>query len=129
MTPTQRTLKALKGKGLTCGIVERWLPIPGIPGGGKRQDLFNILDIIAIAPGRTIGVQSCGQSFAAHLKTLTEDRAEESRAWIEAGNELELWGWRKLKAKKQDGSYGKAMRWAPRVRVITLKEVDTKSNA
>ncbi len=66
MTPTQRTLKWLRDQGYLCGIVERFLAYAGTH--GKRQDLFSIIDIIAIKPGVTVGVQSCGTAFSEHNK-------------------------------------------------------------
>ena len=115
VSPTQRTLAALRKQGITCGIVERW-----IAQARKRIDLFNIIDIIAITGDKTIGVQSCGQAHSEHWKKLTIDEAEKSRLWLESPHRsLELWSWRKLKVKRG----GKAMVWTPRVAVITLGDL------
>jgi len=124
-SPTQRTLKYLKDQGLTTGIVERyisgfqkeddkWIP-------GRRIDLFNIIDIIAIDDAQTIGVQSCGQDFSGHHKKLTEEKEQEVRDWL-AGGTRELWliGWRKLKLRRG----GKAKRWRPRTRKYYLTTTD-----
>lgn len=108
---TQRTLKALRDRGFTPEIVERWLPIPGIPGGGKRRDFLGIIDIIAVRKGETLGVQSCGQAFAEHHRTIMAH--ENTALWLQAGNKLELWGWRKVKYKR--GS--KKEVWKPRIKV------------
>jgi len=90
--------------------VERSLP-------GKtlriRRDYFNCIDIIAVRPGETIGVQSCGQAFAAHhRKILKEPKAA---LWLCGGNRLILIGWRKLKAKRG----GKLKVWKPRIKEYT----------
>jgi len=110
MTPTQRTLKLLRDDGWTLDIVERSLP-------GKtfriRRDFLNCIDIIAVRPGETAGVQSCGQAFAAHdRKILAEEKALK---WLNGGNRLILIGWRKLKAKRG----GRAMIWKPRIKEYT----------
>jgi hypothetical protein len=119
ITPTQRTLKYLKDEGYRCGIVERWIQAIR-----KRQDLFNIIDIIALDPDKgVIGVQSTGQDFAGHFRKLTEEKADEARAWLETpGTSLMLIGWRKLKVKRG----GKAMRWTPRIQYIQLEDLNNE---
>lgn len=116
MTPTQRTLRALREQGRVCAIVEKFNAYIGPH--GVRQDLFGIIDVLALDPERgVVGVQSCGSDFAAHYRTLTVDRAQETIDWLTTpGTSLELWGWRKVKLQRG----GKAMRWAPRVQEITL---------
>ena len=120
MSPTERTLKALKERGLICGIVERFNRFGGPF--GIRQDLFGILDIIALDIEKgVIGVQSTGQDFAGHIKKLTIEKAKESHDWLRTpGTSLELWGWRKV--KKVRG--GKAMVWKPRVKVLTIDDLE-----
>lgn len=115
MTPTQRTLRALRAQGRVCGIVEKWNAHDRI-----RKDLFGIIDIIALDPERgVVGVQSTGQDFAGHHRKLTEEKAQECIHWLETpGTVLELWGWRKIKVKRG----GKAKIWEPRIRVYTLAD-------
>jgi len=119
MTPTQRTIRELKNNGRRCGIVERWNPHVGTH--GIRQDLFGIIDIIALDPERgVVGIQCCGQAFAAHLRKLTEEHAQETEDWLSTpGASLELWSWRKV--KKVRG--GKAIVWRPRIKEITLEDL------
>ena len=118
LTPTQRTLRALRARGLVCAIVEKWNQYAGPH--GIRQDLFGIIDVLALGPDGVIGVQSCGNSFSEHWKKLTIERAEETAAWLSTpGCSLELWAWRKVKLKR--GSL--AVRWEPRVQTITLGDV------
>lgn len=118
MIPTQRTLRALRSRGLVCAIVEKWNQYVGPH--GIRQDLFGIIDVLALDPqSGMIGVQSCGQSFSAHHRKLTEDRYQESTDWLSTpGTSLELWGWRKVKVKRG----GKAMVYRPRVKVYQLSD-------
>lgn len=114
-TPTQRTIRALQDRGLKCAIVEKWNGHIGI-----RQDLFGIIDIIALDPeSGVIGVQSCGNSYSAHLKKFREERLQECLDWINTpGTSLELWAWRKTKKKLKKG-WSKGLYWQPRVSVIT----------
>jgi len=118
-TPTQRTIRELKNQGRKCGIVERFNAHVGPH--GIRQDLFGIIDIIALDPERgVVGIQTTGNDFAGHWRKLTVERYQETRDWLETpGAHLELWAWRKIKLKRG----GKAMRWAPRVREITLEDL------
>ena len=121
LSPTQRTLAYLKEQGIICGICERWIPNPRMPGGGIRSDLFGFIDIIAISKADgVVGIQSCGQDFSGHKKKILEERREEVIEWLEAGAKLQLIGWRKLKLHRG----GKAMRWTPRIEEITLETLD-----
>lgn len=119
LSNTQRTLRALRARGLVAAIVEKWNQYAGPH--GLRQDLFGIIDVLALDPERgVIGVQSCGSAFSEHLKKLTVEKAQETSDWLSTpGTSLELWGWRKVKVKRG----GKAERWSPRVLVITLDMV------
>jgi hypothetical protein len=121
MTPTQRTLKQLRSLGYSCGIVERFNKFIGPH--GIRQDLFGIIDIIAIKTGETLGVQSCGSAFSEHDKTIF--KSENTIKWLQAGNRLELWGWRKI--KKERG--GKKMIWSPRVRKYEITDFIPAGNS
>lgn len=117
MTPTQRTLRELKRRGLVCAIVEKWNAHARL-----RQDLFGIIDIIALDVTRgVVGVQSAGNDFAGHHRKLTQEKAQECRQWLETpGAHLELWAWRKVAYKR-----GGALKlWKPRIRVYTLKDFE-----
>lgn len=118
LSPTQRTLRALRERGLVCAIVEKFNPYAGPH--GLRQDLFGIIDVLALDPQvGVIGVQSTGQDFAGHVHKLTEERHQEVIDWLSTpGTTLELWGWRKVKLKRG----GAAMRWKPRLAVFTIQD-------
>ena len=118
MSNTQRTLKALREQGYTCGIVERFIRHGGGP--GNRIDFLNIIDIIAVKQNVILGVQSCGQAYAPHDRKLLA--SENSVKWLRAGGKLELWGWRKVKKKRG----GKAMVWKPRVKEYTMEDFNEK---
>jgi hypothetical protein len=115
----QRTIRELKNNGRKCAIVERWNPYVGKH--GIRQDLFGIIDIIALDPEKgVVGVQACGSDFAAHIKKITQDMAQETEDWLSTpGTSLEIWGWRKVKKKRG----GKQMVWRPRIQEITLEDL------
>lgn len=129
VSSVQRTLRFMRQQGRICGIVERFNQYAGPF--GVRQDLFGIIDIIALDPERgVVGIQACGQDFAKHIRTITEEKAQESIDWLETkirchqcgilttATMLELWGWRKVKLRPG----AKAMRWKPRVRIFTLED-------
>lgn len=109
MSPTQRTIKAMKDQGRLCAIAEKFNSFVGSY--GIRQDLFGFIDIIAIDPvDGIIAIQSCGQSFKAHVDKMLGERNENMYEWLKHAR-VELWGWRKVKLKRG----GKAMRWKPRI--------------
>ena len=120
LSPTQRTLRELRAIGRLVDVCERWMINPRHPAGGFRKDMFGFLDLIALDPERgIIGIQSCGQSYKAHLDMIMDsDKTENVIEWLKCGGKLELWGWRKLKLKRG----GKAMRWRPRIKEITLED-------
>lgn len=116
LSPTQRTLGAMREQGRICGIVEKFNHHVGEF--GIRQDLFGFIDIIAIDPvNGIIAIQSCGQDFAGHIRKMTEERNDAMYQWLQHAP-VELWGWRKVKLKRG----GKAERWKPRVADFTLGE-------
>lgn len=116
MTPTQRTLKLLDGLGYKSGIVERWIPNPAYPGGGKRIDLWGIIDIIAINNRETVAVQSTGQAFSDHVRKIEGEGEKALLDWL-AGPNRSFWlvAWRPLAAYKKDGTRAKADKMTPRV--------------
>jgi hypothetical protein len=118
MSPTQRTLKRLREQGITAGIVERWLAFAGKF--GKRQDLFGIIDIIALDPiDGVIGIQSCGNTFSSHYKTITEEKYQNTLEWLETpGTKLEIWSWRKVVKERGSGVYI----WRVRKKRITVED-------
>ena len=120
LSPTQRTLKAMREQGRLCGIVERFNQYAGPH--GIRQDLFGFIDILCLDPADgIIGVQSCGQDYAGHVRKLTEERNEAVFEWLKHAR-AELWGWRKIKLRRG----GKAMRWRPRIGDIVLDGEDVR---
>jgi len=112
MTPTQRTLAYLKERGITAGVVERWIPRAKV-----RKDLFGIIDIIGIYKYSIVGIQSCsGSGFSKHDKKIMV--SDNTRKWLETGAELWLVGWRKVKKKRG----GKQMVWKSRVKEYKLED-------
>lgn len=119
MSPTQRTLKVLRDRGFKAAVVERFLRYAGAF--GKRQDLFGIIDVLAISPEQTIGIQCCSGSAASHLRKLTEEKNQESYDWLACpSRSLEIWGWRKILKKRG----GKAKIWLPIIVEITLEDLE-----
>lgn len=137
LSPTQRTLKSQREQGRLCAIAERSVKIPGLPY-PLKQDLFGIIDVIALDPVEgIIGVQSCGSDYAAHMRKMTEvdedlpdkekfvrgtqlTRPELCLEWLKAGGRLELWGWRRIKKKRG----GKMMIWSPRIHVFQREDFE-----
>ena len=123
ITPTQRTMAALRQQGLKCAIVEKRVPA-NTEWGSITRDLFGIIDIIALSRStrEIIGVQSTGQAFAEHRRKLEGPQKQDCIDWLYCRGGLQLWGWRKLVAKKKDGTYGKKKIWVPRIQVYSLAD-------
>lgn len=89
--PTQRSLDLLRKEGWLPAVVEKWNPHAKC-----RQDLFGIIDIVAIRDGETLGVQA---TTASNLSKRIR-KIEESDALSllrEAEWTIEVHGWRKDK--------------------------------
>ena len=91
-SPTQRSLAHLRKLGYRVAVVERWNAFARI-----RQDLFGVLDLLAVKDGEILGVQTTsGSNVAARISKIAEsDAVPDLRR---AGMKLEVHGWRKLKA-------------------------------
>jgi len=115
-SPMQRTLAALRERGLLPWVVERFIPIKPH---GKKIDFLHIIDVIAIDDDKTIGIQVCGSDYAAHYKKITMEYPDNALKWLASPKrELELWGWRKLLKKRGM----KAKEWVPRIKVFTRED-------
>lgn len=89
-TPTQRSLKLLRDEGYRATVVERWNPFAHI-----RQDLWGFIDILAIRPGETVGVQSCHYSDVSKRAEKIANH-ENVGAVREAGWKIVIHGWHKV---------------------------------
>jgi hypothetical protein len=101
-SPLQRSLQSLREQGYRCAIVEHWNPHARC-----RQDMFNVLDIVALRNHETLGVQTTSASnVSARIKKIND--AEALGDLRRAGWRLEVHGWRKVKN-----------RWTCRIVVIS----------
>ncbi len=95
MTPTQLTLRELKNNGWTCQVVEKWNPWAKI-----RQDLFGCIDVVAVHPDHkgVLGIQATTKThITTRCKKINDN--DNAQVWMEAGNDLYVWGWFKEKNK------------------------------
>lgn len=109
---SQRTMERMRKLGFTCiGKTEKWVPMPYMPGGGKRFDLWGWVDVLACGPDQLwYAVQSCAMSGrAAHVDKLRgDDVAPNIAAWLACPwHRAEIWSWRLLKSKRG----GVAVKW------------------
>ena len=90
-SPTQLTLKRLRGLGYRCAIVEKWNSHVKI-----RQDLFGIIDVLAVGNGETVAVQcTTYTNVSSRVKKIADsDAIDDIR---DAGWKVLVHGWRKPK--------------------------------
>ena len=82
-SPVQRTLKLLRKRGYMAAVVERWNAFARI-----RQDLFGVIDVLAVGNGQTVAVQTTSSSnVASRVAKLSAS---------EALPEMRRAGWRVL---------------------------------
>jgi hypothetical protein len=114
VTPTQRTLAELRRQGYLAAVVEKWNPHAKV-----RQDLFGIIDVLAVEPRaapwgiRTLAVQATsGSNVAARVTKLRAARwpppTKRKPAGelvfpplLAAGWRIEVWGWRNSAASRR----------------------------
>jgi hypothetical protein len=100
MTPTRLTLRRLREEGWVCQVVEYWNPFSR-----TRKDLFGCIDILAVKGERTLGVQCTSNAHVAERLRKARE-SEELKAWLEAGNEFQVWGWSK-RAERTERALGR----------------------
>lgn len=95
---TQRSMEHARSLELRVANVEKWVAVPGHPGGGVRRDMFGLFDLVTIKPGEIVGIQSTGHTNRSqHISDMTKN--ENLRPWLEAGGKVELWTWKKRVVK------------------------------
>lgn len=126
MSPTQRSLKLLRGQGYLCEVVERFNHFSN-----TRRDLLGFIDVLAlhekrlrihsgaiIAPG-IVGVQvTGGGNLAARRTKILTERRDQALRWLYCGGGIEIHDWRKVALKRG----GKRKVWRPRIVELTLAD-------
>jgi hypothetical protein len=88
MTPTQRSLKALRELGYLVEVVEKWNSFTR-----TRKDLWGWADLLAVRRGEVLAVQVTAQAVANRVAKVA---ASETVGRVrEAGIRIEIHGWRK----------------------------------
>lgn len=116
-SPTSRSLVLCRKNGWLADVTERWLPKSHI-----KKDLFGFIDLVALdgEPG-LLGIQATsGSNAAARVHKITRECTAAAERWLRAGNRIQVWGWRKLKAERG------ALRtqWAADIKVVTLADIE-----
>lgn len=105
MSPTQRTLKALRENGFLAAVVEHWNPHAKV-----RQDMFGFVDVLAVhgnendgrdyLHGATLAVQATSDNGGNMAKRVAKVKASAYLpTLLAAGWWVEVWGWRKKGAR------------------------------
>lgn len=86
-SPTQRSLAHLRARDMDAQVVEKWIPAVK-----RRQDLFGVIDIVAISDTEIVGVQTTDVTSLSKRRTKAEEEPRLAR-WLRAGCRFELHGW------------------------------------
>ena len=88
-SPTALTLRALRRDGYTAEVVEHWNPHARV-----RNDLFGVIDVLALKGAETLAVQATSDSnVSARVRKIAE--SEHIAAIREAGWTVVVHGWSK----------------------------------
>jgi len=94
-SPTQLTLKNMRGRGYLSQVVEHWNAFAHI-----RVDLFGVIDVLGVGNRETLAVQCTSDSHVAErVKKITD--CEAIGALREANWRIEVHGWKKVKNRWQ----------------------------
>ena len=88
MTPTQRSLAALRELGYLVEVVEKWNSFTR-----TRKDLWGWADLLAIRRGEVLAVQVTSEGVGNRVKKVMD--SETIGRVREAGVRVEIHGWRK----------------------------------
>ena len=114
MSPTQRTLRHLRGQGFHADICERFIAQAGI-----RRDLFGFADLCAFDDREVILVQCCAaSSMSARIAKIAA--SECAPLWLKSPRRA-IWvvGWRKY-AAQVDRRF-----WRPRIEIFEDADILT----
>jgi len=94
ISPTQNTLKKLRSEGWLVAVVEKWNPHANI-----RQDLFGFIDLLAVRGTETLAIQATSDpNVSSRVKKIKSEKLLlHFNAVREAGWQVEVWGWKKVK--------------------------------
>ena len=90
MTPTARTLTALRAAGWTVQTVESW-----IPGANIRRDLWGVGDILAMQAGMPLLLVQATSDGNVSARVAKAKREPRLKTWLRCGATFEVWGWLK----------------------------------
>jgi hypothetical protein len=101
---TQLTLKRLRAdpQFLLVEVVEYFSAFP--PPHGRRVDLFGLIDVLALGPGITLGVQCTSVGGVSARKRKIIDHPNTPLV-LAAGWHLEIHGWEKKKNRWELGRF------------------------
>ena len=90
-SPTELSLDYLRKKGYSVAITEHWNPF-----GKVRQDLFGIIDLVAIKAGEVgvLGIQTTSKSNIS-ARVAKAKNNKDLLVWYKAGNNFIIHGWEK----------------------------------
>lgn len=92
---TAKSMQYLRDQGYEVGVVEKWIPHVK-----QRRDLFGILDIVAVKPLSTLGVQCTSDSnVSSRVRKILE--CPTTTTLMLAGWTILVHGW----SKKSDGKW------------------------
>lgn len=92
-SPTQLSLRHLRGQGWTAAITEVWNPHAGI-----RQDLFGFIDVLAVRDDQTLAVQTTtAHNALARVRKIAD--SEHIAAIRKAGWSIHVHGWEKVSGR------------------------------
>ncbi len=110
ISPVQRSLAEMRGRGWIAAVVEHWNPHAFI-----RQDLFGIFDLLALTDRGILAVQVKGTGDGVVKAQEKMASTPAARRWLDGGGRIEVWVWRKVKLERGK----KAMRW--RLRIVSAE--------
>lgn len=116
-SPTAKTLKECKRRGWIPTVVERH-----VFHARKKFDAFGFGDVLVMddEPGSLLIQATSGSNGASRVTKILGERRDMAKAWLERGNRIEVWAWRKLAKKPGHGN----RIWFPKISEVTLTDFE-----
>jgi hypothetical protein len=96
-------------------VAEKW-----IPGANVRRDAFGFGDVLVLdgKPGSLLIQATVTGSMASRRTKIIGKCSELARAWLQAGNRIEVWGWAKR------GAAGKRKLWTLKITPVNIEDLE-----
>lgn len=113
MSPTARTKQFFEKQGAKVAIIEKWLQVPNLPGGGVRKDTWGA-DMLVRQGSLLMAIQATsGSNHSSHVEKCLAN--PDILNWLHCGVNFYVYSWRPLVKYNKDGRKSKLPQMTARI--------------